>query len=87
MGYNSFPENGIVFIVICPLVALVLSYMNELNKRGISCVCLSGNQACQDKKGVFYINILYGGELFVNDEIPDIYIETYTGSKPGGMFT
>jgi ATP-dependent DNA helicase RecQ len=53
MGYNSFPENAIV-LVICPLVALIESHMNELSKRGISCACVSGEQACQDKSGVLY---------------------------------
>lgn len=49
MGYNSFPEKCV--IVICPLVVLIESHMNELKKRGISCASLSGmNQ--QDKMGV-----------------------------------
>lgn len=50
MGYKSFPEKCVV-LVICPLVALIESHMNELKKRGISCACLSGiNQ--QEKIGV-----------------------------------
>jgi hypothetical protein len=28
--------------------------MNELSKRGISCACVSGEQACPDKSGVPY---------------------------------
>ena len=41
MGYDSFPQKCVV-LVICPLVALIESHMNELKKRGISCVYLSG---------------------------------------------
>lgn len=51
MGHDSFPKNAIV-LVICPLVALIESHMNELNKRGMSCACLSATEACQDKEGV-----------------------------------
>jgi hypothetical protein len=59
-------------------------------QEGISCACLSSNQACQDKMGVF-IGLFISRRItrqvefiLVNNKIPAI-IETY--SKPGGLFT
>ena len=39
MGYVNYPTSAIV-LVICPLVALIESQMNELEMRGISCASL-----------------------------------------------
>ena len=46
MGYMSYPKKAII-LVICPLNALIESYMKELRQRSISCTCLSGNDADQ----------------------------------------
>lgn len=51
MGYVNYPTSAIV-LVICPLVALIESQMNELEMRGISCACLSSVKD-QNKKAVF----------------------------------
>ena len=56
----SFPTSAIA-LVICTIVTLIESHMNELKKRGIPCACLSGTEAVQDKKrypllfGLFYV--------------------------------
>ena len=47
MGYCNYPKSAIV-IVVCPLNALIECHMKELRQRGISCTCLSGDDADQD---------------------------------------
>ena len=69
MGYDSFPENCVV-VVICPLVALIESHINELKKRGIACACLSGISQ-QDKTDVLdgkYSFIFTNPETIVMNE-------------------
>ena len=61
MGYR-YPESPIM-IVICPLNALIECHMMELKKRGISCTCLSGDDA--DENGA--INGKYSF-VFANPE-------------------
>ena len=46
MGYCNYPKSAIV-IVVCPLNALFECHMKELRQRGISCSCLSGDDADQ----------------------------------------
>ena len=47
LGYSYYPKSLIV-IVICPLNALIECHMKQLEHRGISCTCLSGDDADQD---------------------------------------
>ena len=47
MGYCNYPKSTIV-IVVCALNALIECDMKELRQRGISCTCLSGDDADQD---------------------------------------
>ena len=47
LGYSYYPKNPIV-IVICPLNALIECHMKQLEHRGFSCTCLSGEDADQD---------------------------------------
>ena len=47
LGYSYYPKNPIV-IVICPLNALIECHIKQLEHRGISCTCLSGEDADQD---------------------------------------
>ena len=47
MGYCNYPKSAIV-IVVCPLNAHIECHMKELRQRGISCTCLSGDDADQD---------------------------------------
>ena len=47
MGYCNYPKSAIV-IVVCALNALIECDMKELRQRGISCTCLSGDDADQD---------------------------------------
>ena len=47
MGHCDYPKSAIV-IVVCPLNALIECHMKELRQRGISCTCLSGDDANQD---------------------------------------
>ena len=47
LGYDYYPKSLIV-IVICPLNALIECHMKQLEHRGISCTCLSGDDADQD---------------------------------------
>ena len=47
MGHCDYPKSAIV-IVVCPLNALIECHMMELRQRGISCTCLSGDDANQD---------------------------------------
>ena len=50
LGYSYYPKSPIV-IVICPLNALIECHMKqlaELEHPGISCTCLSGDDADQD---------------------------------------
>ena len=47
MGYCNYSKSAIV-IVVCPLNALIECLMKELRQRGISCTCLSGDDADQD---------------------------------------
>ena len=47
LGYSRYSKSPIV-IVICPLNALIECHMKELKDRGISCTCLSGDDADQD---------------------------------------
>ena len=44
LGYSHYPKSLIV-IVIWPLNAQIECYMRELRHRGISCTCLSGDDA------------------------------------------
>ena len=48
IGYTNFPKNAIM-LVLCSLVALNETHMNELEKRGNSCVCLTSEEATQHK--------------------------------------
>ena len=45
--YSNYPKSAIV-IVVCPLNTLIECHMKELRQRGISCSCLSGDDADQD---------------------------------------
>ena len=47
LGYSYYSKSLIV-IVICPLNALIECHMKQLEHRGISCTCLSGDDADQD---------------------------------------
>ena len=47
MGYCNYPKSAIV-IVVCALNALIECDMKELRQHGISCTCLSGDDADQD---------------------------------------
>ena len=47
MEYCNYPKSAIV-IVVCPLNALIECHMKELRQQGISCTCLSGDDADQD---------------------------------------
>ena len=47
MGYPQYPKRPIV-IVVCPLNALTECHMKELKQRGISCTCVSGDDADKD---------------------------------------
>ena len=42
LGYSYYPKSLIV-IVICPLNALIECHMKQVEHRGISCTCLSGD--------------------------------------------
>ena len=44
MEYCNYPKSAIA-IVVCPLNALIECHMKELRQRGISCTCLSGDDA------------------------------------------
>ena len=44
LGYSCYPKSLIV-IVICPLNALIECHMKQLQHRGISRTCLSGDDA------------------------------------------
>ena len=50
LGYSYDPKSLIV-IVICPLNALIECHIEQLEHRGISCTCLSGDDA--DQEGAF----------------------------------
>ena len=45
----DYPENPIL-LVICPLLSLISSHMNELEAHGISAACLSGDKV--DEEGI-----------------------------------
>ena len=68
MGYCNFPKSAFV-IVVCPLNALIECHMKELRQRGISCTCLSGDDADQD--GALagkYVSIFANPEALILNE-------------------
>ena len=48
LGYSYYPKSPNV-IVICPLNALIECHTKQLEHRGVSCTCLSGEAADQER--------------------------------------